>query len=259
MSYSILYRSMFVKMNDGRFIPLIESGSNNCWDPYRNRRSRSWSHHYACYLRNEDHKSLPLFEANQLMELVTAYAGKAMYYGTHVSGRSETTEQDFINYWKRSINRAKTIDELRAAGILLEIKDCNWCKDDAPHYERSIHSYEELVEAWQECMDKCGNACCRPYCGDVSDYENSRLYPKQTKPKVNHTAGLVVKIGYNFVSKMTPRHLHYSGYMQYANIYASRSSAEKVVERIKTRYTQITETPEIIPVRKDAEGWWKAA
>ena len=46
MSYSIFYRSMFVKLSDGRFIPMMEMGDNNVWDcNYRGkaRRSRSWS------------------------------------------------------------------------------------------------------------------------------------------------------------------------------------------------------------------------
>lgn len=47
MSYSILYRSMFVKLSDGRFIPMMEMGDNNVWDCNygrgRGRRSRSWS------------------------------------------------------------------------------------------------------------------------------------------------------------------------------------------------------------------------
>ena len=46
MSYSILYRSMFVKLSDGRFIPMMEMGDNNVYDAsYRGkaRRSRSWS------------------------------------------------------------------------------------------------------------------------------------------------------------------------------------------------------------------------
>lgn len=47
MSYSILYRSMFVKLSDGRFIPMMEMGDNNVWDCNygrgRDRRSRDWS------------------------------------------------------------------------------------------------------------------------------------------------------------------------------------------------------------------------
>ena len=47
MSYSILYRSMFVKLSDGRFIPMMEMGDNNVYDVSygrgKARRSRSWS------------------------------------------------------------------------------------------------------------------------------------------------------------------------------------------------------------------------
>lgn len=46
MSYSILYRSMFVKICDDKYIPMIECGDNNVWDCNygrgRAKRSRSW-------------------------------------------------------------------------------------------------------------------------------------------------------------------------------------------------------------------------
>ena len=41
MSYSILYRSMFVKMSNGKYIPMMEMGDNNVYDAY-GKRSRSW-------------------------------------------------------------------------------------------------------------------------------------------------------------------------------------------------------------------------
>lgn len=41
MSYSILYRSMFVKMSNGKYIPMMEMGDNNVRD-LGGRRSRSW-------------------------------------------------------------------------------------------------------------------------------------------------------------------------------------------------------------------------
>lgn len=31
MSYEIVYDREFIKTNDGRIIPLVLSGSNNCW------------------------------------------------------------------------------------------------------------------------------------------------------------------------------------------------------------------------------------
>ena len=47
MSYNILYRSMFVKLSDGRYIPMMEMGDNNVWEcSYgrgKQKRVRSWS------------------------------------------------------------------------------------------------------------------------------------------------------------------------------------------------------------------------
>lgn len=47
MSYTIFYRSMFVKLSDGRYIPMMEMGDNNVYDASwgrgKARRSRSWS------------------------------------------------------------------------------------------------------------------------------------------------------------------------------------------------------------------------
>jgi len=47
MSYSILYRSMFVKVSDGLYIPMMEMGDNNVYEcSYgrgKARRARSWS------------------------------------------------------------------------------------------------------------------------------------------------------------------------------------------------------------------------
>lgn len=46
MSYTILYRSMFVKLSDGRYIPMVEFGDNNVYECSngrgRGRRARNW-------------------------------------------------------------------------------------------------------------------------------------------------------------------------------------------------------------------------
>lgn len=52
MSYTILYRRLFVKMPDGTFVALVQSGDNNVYDTDlltgRERRSRSWSSWHFC-------------------------------------------------------------------------------------------------------------------------------------------------------------------------------------------------------------------
>ncbi len=58
MSYSIFYRAMFLKMSDGTFIPMIESGDNNVWEVERNRRAREWT---ACRWLHESDEQRRLF------------------------------------------------------------------------------------------------------------------------------------------------------------------------------------------------------
>ena len=42
MSYTILYRSMFAKVGEDRFIPMIEVGDSNCYEFDSRKRARSW-------------------------------------------------------------------------------------------------------------------------------------------------------------------------------------------------------------------------
>lgn len=256
MSYTILYRSMFVKVDNNRFIPLYESGDNNVWECDLSRRARSWGHYYPCNLR-KDHKTLPFFTEHELLGLMDGDLKQCVYYGVKVSGISCTQEKDLMNYWRRGIKKAKTFDELEAAGITLQVKDCNY-GDERPHFSKSVHNLAELIMAWTICLQVCGTAECVPY-GSVSEWAFKRLYPKKPKIKVAKTVGFVVQFGYRYVEKMTPRHLHYTAHLEYAFRYATRNAAEKVVQRIKARWTQISETPVVVPVRKNENDRWEQA
>ena len=41
MSYEIIYDKQFIRVSEDKFVPMILTGSNNCYD-YNNRRARSW-------------------------------------------------------------------------------------------------------------------------------------------------------------------------------------------------------------------------
>lgn len=256
MSYTILYRTLFVKVSNKQFIPLYESGSNNCYD-WNNRRERSWSHYLPDNLR-KDHDSLPFYTENELVDMMAAHAPESEYYGTRVSGKPNTSQQDFINYWRRGIKRAKTFEEIEAADIYIEVRDSNWFDSDKPHFSKTVHNEDELVVAWFECLAKCGNAECRPCCG-VSEWEYKKLYPSKPKVVKPHVTGFVVKFGNNFVNKMSAHRLWHNTYLEYAKKYTSRSTAARVVERIKKGWSNnITEEVKVVAVRKNAEtGCWE--
>lgn len=42
MSYTILYRSMFLRMSNGTYIPMVEMGDNNVYESTGGRRARNW-------------------------------------------------------------------------------------------------------------------------------------------------------------------------------------------------------------------------
>ena len=253
MSYTILYRSMFVKVSSERYIPLYESGSNNCYDIMWNgrmRRERSWSNYYPSGLRG-DRKILPFFDASELMAIMEKDLDNAVYCGLTVSGIRCAEKKDLMNYWNRAIKRARTFEELQAANIQLQVTDMNY-GPEAAHYACVVKDEEELVKAWDECIAKCGTAEVVPV-GDVSDFRYRQLYPKQPKVVKPRSEGYIVTISGHYISSVTSRKFHCTSSMEYAHHYPSRATAEKLKQRIeRSNYSS-----EVIHVRKKDDGFWE--
>ena len=256
MSHTILYRTMFVKVSNERYIPLYESGSNNCYDILWNgrmRRERSWGHYYPDNLRGS-HKLLPFYIEQELICLMESDVEQAMYCGTCICGKPNAGRNDLINYWRRGIKRAKTFEELKAAGIQLVVKDMNY-GPEAPHYSCNVESEEDLIKAWKECMEKCGSAECMPSNDDVSEWAYKRLYPPQRKMAKEHNAGWVVTLNGRYVAKVSPRRFWFGYGLDSAHIYPQRATAEKLQQRIQ----RASYTSEVHPVRKNENGRWELA
>ena len=67
MSYEIVYAREFVKTGDGRIIPLVLSGSNNCWAPTykgKDRRVRQW---FPILAKQSE---VPAFTSDEIMKRV---------------------------------------------------------------------------------------------------------------------------------------------------------------------------------------------
>lgn len=260
MSYSILYRSLFVKVSNNRFIPLYECGDNNCYEVLWNgrmRRDRSWSHFMFSYISEDKQRALPFYTSGAIMDMVQKDVKDAVYCGTKVSGKSCTDEKDIINYWKRAINRARTMEDLCMAGVTLVVKDANYHGSgtpESPSYKKEVANEEELVAAWNECVEKCGNAKCT-FVRDVSDYAYKKLYPPKPKVTKEHTAGYTVTINGYYILKATPRRFRYTYGLDCAHIYPQRATAEKLQQRIQ----RAGYSSEVRPVSKNANGKWEEA
>lgn len=274
-----MYRSMFVRMSDGKYVPLVEMGDNNVWEWGNRRRARSWHQ----LVIGKQYKRLA-FSREEIMQHVESmidsekervgkpyadyehkegvYTEKDIeqrwgyYSGVAISGNghcNNTSAQQFRNFILKGFDQAVSFETDRE----LEL-DLHWCTE-YPHWEhRYVKSEEELVQVWNElqgigCSIWIGYTCCADRL-----WERHRKRAEKRQP-VERTTAWVVKIGYRYVAKMSSRRLWHNSWMEYAKRYATRQAAEKVAERIRTNYSSITDNPEVLTVRKNEEGKWELA
>lgn len=276
MSYTIYYRSLFVKTRNNKYLPIIEMGDNNVWELGNRRRARSW---YNCgwLARGEKY----LMTAEEIMQEVEKmvqsvkdqYVGElkdswdktcterwtekdvedrfGYFEAMCISGHStnNTTAQQVRNFFRRGIERAMPIENV---GL-----NVHWCTKQSNYERRYTNSEEELLAAIKEGKD----AGYLPWVTFSSPCEAERILASQTaekrteqrsKTKVR-TKGYVVTIYGDYINKATPRRFHYSPYLNSAYIYASRSSAEKLQQRIqRNNYPS-----EVYEVHKNEDGRWE--
>ena len=278
MSYTIMYRSMFVRMSDGKYVPLVEMGDNNVWEWGNRRRARSWQQ----LVIGKQYKRLA-FSREEIMQHVESmidsekervgkpyadyehkegvYTEKDIeqrwgyYSGVAISGNghcNNTSAQQFRNFILKGFDQAVSFETDRE----LEL-DLHWCTE-YPHWEhRYVKSEEELVQVWNE-LQGINHSIWVSY-HYYADCLWERHRKRAEKRPVEHKTAWVVKIGYRYVEKMTSRRLWHNGWMAYAKLYATRRAAEKVAERIRTNYSSITDQPKVLTVRKNEEDKWELA
>ena len=143
MSYDIFYRKQFIKVSDTEVIPFFEAGSNNCYEACSRkrvgRRSRSWDNQRINGKTIVTNKELIQFVEDYQESLIKrgiewnkdsnddSYTYNPDRFGYHaglsIKGytTAKTTYKHFFNFYKNGIKTAKTIEELRANNILIEL------------------------------------------------------------------------------------------------------------------------------------------
>ena len=150
MSYSILYRPMFLKVKGNMFIPIYEGGDNNVWTYDNKRRARSWYN-----IRFKGMKSVFCSE-NELIEILNNihekvkydnenYSDKIFGYYDSVSvyGKSPYTTSwgDFLNFYKKGIRNAITVEEAKVLKISITV---SYCDLNNKHISNNVNTEEEL-------------------------------------------------------------------------------------------------------------------
>lgn len=173
MSYSIFYRAMFIKMKDGSYIPMIESGDSNVWECDNRRRAREWCACRWTFETPEQRERYSLSE-QEIMDAaqhdvdkhVQEYAGKEPAFGgqpytkeavladlgffncIHISGHGTTSASRFLNFFKSGFRHAITMDDLEGGLSLF------WYDNTNGGHHEYVKNEEELAEKWSEFQSK---------------------------------------------------------------------------------------------------------
>jgi len=130
MSYEILYDKCFIKAND-KYIPMILTGSNNCYQydrSSRGRRERSWLNFtYACGGKQyaTEAELLAHIEAEK-QKYLENYGEESLsnfgYYSSFkISGNTRTTFGQYKGIFTTGMKKALTIEQLREFDVYLQI------------------------------------------------------------------------------------------------------------------------------------------
>lgn len=203
MSYTIFYRSMFVKTRDNKYIPIIEGGDNNCYEAGSMRRARSW---HSIYSIAEETKAL--LTAKEIMDGVERrwvkmmkeqYVGKPIdlygesprpvteqdvednfgdYFGLAIgNANSNTSAQTVRNFFKRAVKNAVNFGEI-------DLKVCWYAKDKDVdvHIERCRVETEEELETMYLGLRSTGYD---PWIDFVDPYAPEIIFQRRKDERVN--------------------------------------------------------------------------
>lgn len=262
---------MFIKMSNGEYIPMIESGDNNVWDVDRNRRSRDWESCRWLHETEEQRKRFSLTEdeilnaaRREITQNLERYVGKEPAFGgtpytkeqvladlgffncIQISGHSTTSASQFFNFIKSGIRNATTFEEMRC-GVRLSWYELSEDKKSSKWGTDYAMDENELAQKWAEHLAQ-GRT---PWIG-LSEGNGNHAYDivraRNKKPRAERkkpTEWYVISFNYGgcerFLTKLTSRKIFFNPWRDYAHKYSSRKVAENTVANISRRFEQLTD------------------
>lgn len=159
MSYSILYRSMFLKLKEDMFIPIYESGDSNVFNNETRKIPRDWcntlfngmndiycSESELLSILNDYHKRISKKYESE------GYSDKSFgfYDLTRVYGKKNTSWNDFYNFIKKGFKNSITFEDAN----FLHISICiSYYDENNKYYYNYVNSSDELISNINKIKD----------------------------------------------------------------------------------------------------------
>lgn len=178
MSYSIIYRSLFIKFPNNTYLPFVEYGDNNVYDVLPSgkcgKRSRDWG---ICGTIFVPTKNMPATEEEMLNNLDRIhqqqierakeynernpeskwdYAADGKDFGSYMGlklGSNYASLKQFKNFVKNGCKKAVLFENLKSNSISITIQSSWYLKIDHPDM-KSFHHYVETPEQYVSLLKK---------------------------------------------------------------------------------------------------------
>lgn len=148
MSYQIYYNKAFIRVDD-KFVPMVNSGSNNCWEVNFNNREipeKNWS------VLNYPYKEKVLFTPDEVYEIAKRYEKISQESGTCFKTRNKSFEVGEFERWIYfGMKSALTVEEYVSAGNVINIVDRDGKHTDWKRHE--VTTTEEFLAKLDELKD----------------------------------------------------------------------------------------------------------
>ena len=243
MSYQIYYDKAFIKVED-KFVPMINSGSNNCWEVNffgQEIPEKNWSVlNYTC-------RSKLLFSDEEIKEVAKRYEQLSCDNGMCFKTRNRCFDAGEFERWILcGMKSALTVEEYTSCGNTINIVD--YSDSSIDKWERyPVHTTDEFLKLLDELKDrKCLNV----------EFENNR---QVYRPKKESKSERIRKLGKYYVlrkdSELGPYFCSFRKYHTvfcrtpdyiYARAFETEKEALKYLEKHKERLGRYKLKPVLI-------------
>lgn len=230
MGYTIIYDRRSVKLKDGTYILMLQTGSNNCSE-FVNGREVAEKYWIGLQLKNEKDGKINC----SLEQMKARIAEFSTGYDCIAKSRSNffQSEESMRKYLEGGLKYPYTFDEYRKAGNTFQV--CCWDKKQQKYIGRYVRSEEEMSGTIKEFVAnpdyECVNIkfCCREL-RPIKSCGNSQLKKKATHGYMicaTDTRGQRM-----YFKKKTPRQLLFTGVTNNARIFGKKEQAQKYLDSL---------------------------
>ncbi len=263
MGYSIIYDRRSVKLKDGTYILMMQTGANNCSE-FINGREVAEKYWIGLHLINEKAGEISC----SLEQMKARIAEYATCYGSIAKSRGNffQSEESMRKYLEGGLKYPYTFDEYKAAGNMFRVS-C-WDKEQHKIVWRDVYSEEEMSATIKEFVANPNNECVNV------KFSGRELSPIKSyghrQPKEKATHGYMICAtdasgAKMYFKKKTPKQLRFTDVTNNARIFGKKEQAQKYLDSLPAvkaavefsieeyNASALTNQPELNPAKTESE------